>query len=132
MSKQELDEDNADLVLEGLDTYATVELVSQYLNYIGTILTYWPIEWSKSRRVRTTSCQDSTLLIIIDYRTNNMFVSYRTPVKSQLKEGQNDLVIIFPSTFIKGRQLEEKNGKFALWNGDSSRLHVRKAQYKYV
>lgn len=32
----------------------------------------------------------------------------------------------------KGRDLEKEHGKFNLWNGDSSRLHVRKAQYKWV
>lgn len=33
---------------------------------------------------------------------------------------------------IQGREIEEKHGKLNLWNGDSSRLHVRKAQYKYI
>lgn len=32
----------------------------------------------------------------------------------------------------KGREIEKERGKLNLWNGDSSRLHVRKAQYKYV
>ena len=32
----------------------------------------------------------------------------------------------------QGREIEEKHGKLNLWNGDSSRLHVRKAQYKYI
>lgn len=32
----------------------------------------------------------------------------------------------------KGRQIEQAHKKYHLWNGDSSRLHVRKAQYKYV
>lgn len=32
----------------------------------------------------------------------------------------------------KGREIEKEHGKLNLWNGDSSRLHVRKAQYKYV
>lgn len=31
---------------------------------------------------------------------------------------------------FQGRELEKKHGKLGLWNGDSSRLHVRKAQYK--
>lgn len=61
-----------------------------------------------------------------------MMVSYRVPVKQHLKEGANSLLITFPSAFLKGKQLEKEHGKFALWNGDSSRLHVRKAQYKCV
>jgi beta-mannosidase len=51
-------------------------------------------------------------------------------VKQYLKSGSNELLIVFHSTFVKGRELEEKHGKLKLWNGDSSRLHVRKAQYK--
>nr|VWO95209.1 Ras homolog enriched in brain [Ganoderma boninense] len=34
-------------------------------------------------------------------------------------------------TRIQGREIEEKHDKLNLWNGDSSRLHVRKAQYNY-
>jgi hypothetical protein len=33
---------------------------------------------------------------------------------------------------MQGRELEKEHGKMNLWNGDSSRLHVRKAQYKCV
>ncbi|CCO26797.1 beta-mannosidase [Rhizoctonia solani AG-1 IB] len=60
-----------------------------------------------------------------------MFLSYRVPVKELLVEGSNELLLTFPSTFVKGRELQEKHGKFGLWNGDSSRLHVRTAQYTY-
>ncbi|ELU41403.1 glycoside hydrolase family 2 protein [Rhizoctonia solani AG-1 IA] len=60
-----------------------------------------------------------------------MFLSYRVPVKEYLAEGSNELLLTFPSTFVKGRELQEKHGKFGLWNGDSSRLHVRTAQYTY-
>ncbi|KAI6034165.1 glycoside hydrolase family 2 protein [Pisolithus microcarpus] len=61
----------------------------------------------------------------------NQFVAYRVSVKQYLQPGPNELVITFNSTFKKGRQLEKEHGKFHLWNGDSSRLHVRKAQYNY-
>ncbi|THH15213.1 hypothetical protein EW146_g5231 [Bondarzewia mesenterica] len=67
-------------------------------------------------------------------KAENQFVSYRTQVKKYLKLGddnQQELQITFASAFIKGRELEKKHGKFNLWNGDSSRLHVRKAQYNY-
>ena len=49
-----------------------------------------------------------------------------------MKEGDNELALTFDSAFVQGRELEKKHGKLGLWNGDSSRLHVRKAQYKYV
>jgi len=76
-----------------------------------------------------------------------MFVTYRVSA-SHLKAGSNELVLTFPSAYLKvyyvlgcihimahvhfyqGKDLEKKHGKFGLWNGDSSRLHVRKAQYK--
>ncbi|KAJ7068225.1 glycoside hydrolase family 2 protein [Mycena amicta] len=64
-------------------------------------------------------------------RTQNQFVSYRVSVKQHLKEGENELVINFDSAYTKGRELEKQHEKYNLWNGDSSRLHVRKAQYKY-
>ncbi|KAH9483065.1 Beta-mannosidase B [Psilocybe cubensis] len=63
--------------------------------------------------------------------SSNQFISYRVPVKSKLKPGSNELIISFESAFRKGRAIEEEHGKLALWNGDSSRLHVRKAQYNY-
>lgn len=63
--------------------------------------------------------------------TKNQFIAYRAPVKQYLKLGANELVISFSSAFLKGRELEQARGKLHLWNGDSSRLHVRKAQYNY-
>ena len=70
-------------------------------------------------------------------------------MKTALREGTNELLLEFSSTFkevsctplqssitayacSQGRKLEREYGKLNLWNGDSSRLHVRKAQYKYV
>ncbi|KAF6762656.1 beta-mannosidase [Ephemerocybe angulata] len=65
-------------------------------------------------------------------KTTNQFVSHRVPVKSLLKEGDNELSIHFKSAFKKGREIEAAHlPKLNLWNGDSSRLHVRKAQYNY-
>ncbi|KAI0268237.1 glycoside hydrolase family 2 protein [Gloeopeniophorella convolvens] len=63
--------------------------------------------------------------------TENQFVTYRASAKEHLTVGVNELVITFPSAFLKGRDLEKKDAKYHLWNGDSSRLHVRKAQYTY-
>ncbi len=64
------------------------------------------------------------------HSADNMFIEYRCSVKDHLKLGKNSLVIIFPSTFLKGRDFQNQHGKFACWNGDPSRLHVRKAQYQ--
>ncbi|TRM61585.1 glycoside hydrolase family 2 protein [Schizophyllum amplum] len=64
-------------------------------------------------------------------QTSNQFISHRLPVKALLKEGDNEISLTFDSAFIRGRELEKEHGKLGLWNGDSSRLHVRKAQYNY-
>ncbi|GAA5858851.1 hypothetical protein JCM5353_005583 [Sporobolomyces roseus] len=56
-------------------------------------------------------------------------------VTSLLKSGKNTLELAFHSAFRRGRQLEEEQlgkGKHSpAWNGDASRLFVRKAQYNY-
>ncbi|TDL29523.1 glycoside hydrolase family 2 protein [Rickenella mellea] len=96
VESSDLSPTNADLVFEGLDTYAIVALNGNKI-----------------------------------LETNNQFVTYRVPVKQHLKAGDNELQLTFPSTFLKGKELEKQHGKLALWNGDSSRLHVRKAQYNY-
>ncbi|KAI9069247.1 glycoside hydrolase family 2 protein [Trametes sanguinea] len=96
VSDEEVEAENVDLVFDGLDTFAVVELNGQK---------------------------------ILD--TDNQFVSHRVPVKERLKVGENELVLTFASAFRKGREIEQQHGKLNLWNGDSSRLHVRKAQYNY-
>ncbi|WP_236023027.1 glycoside hydrolase family 2 protein [Dictyobacter formicarum] len=63
--------------------------------------------------------------------SDNMFVPQRVSVKSLLRVGSNDLHIVFESALLRGQQLEAQYGKLPLWNGDSSRLYVRKAQYHY-
>ncbi|KAJ8475140.1 hypothetical protein ONZ45_g15707 [Pleurotus djamor] len=96
VTESEYSASHADLVFDGLDTYATV-----YLN--------------------DTKALD----------TDNQFIAYRVSAKSLLKVGSNTLSIEFDNAFKRGRELEKKYGKLNLWNGDSSRLYVRKAQYNY-
>ncbi|KAG8986593.1 hypothetical protein FRB90_003901, partial [Tulasnella sp. 427] len=96
VTEKELSEKNVDLVFEGLDTNAVIELNGHKLA-----------------------------------ETDNMFVSYRLPAKEHLKVGSNDLLLTFPSSYLIGKELEAAHGKGHLWNGDSSRLHVRTAQYRY-
>lgn len=67
--------------------------------------------------------------------TDNMFLPARVDVTSVLKEdGQNELVITFDSAYLRGWKLVEKypDHKWGCWNGDSSRLAVRKSQYHWV
>jgi beta-mannosidase len=64
-------------------------------------------------------------------RSDNMFVPHRLPVRSWLREGRNRLVLTFDSALRRGREVEAEHTKLPLWNGDSSRLYVRKAPYHY-
>jgi beta-mannosidase len=63
--------------------------------------------------------------------SENMFVPARVPVGKLLRPGINRLAIYFDSALRRGREREALFGKRHLWNGDSSRLYVRKAQYHY-
>jgi beta-mannosidase len=67
-------------------------------------------------------------------KTESMFISERVDVTAHLKTGDNELEITFESAYLKGWELVEKhpNHHWGVWNGDSSRLAVRKAQYHWV
>lgn len=68
-------------------------------------------------------------------KSDNMFVPQRVDVTKVVKPGsKNSLEITFDSALIVGKKIQEQypNHKWALWNGDASRLAVRKAQYHYV
>ena len=65
--------------------------------------------------------------------TDNMFIPERVDVTALLRES-NELVIHFDSAYLRGWKLVEKypDHKWGCWNGDISRLAVRKAQYHWV
>ncbi|KAK0735073.1 glycoside hydrolase superfamily [Lasiosphaeria miniovina] len=64
--------------------------------------------------------------------TDNMFVPERVDVTALLRP-DNELVISFDSAYLRGWKLVEQHPdhKWGCWNGDSSRLAVRKAQYHW-
>lgn len=67
--------------------------------------------------------------------TENMFIPERVDVTDVLAEdGDNELVITFDSAYLRGWKLVEKypDHKWGCWNGDNSRLAVRKSQYHWV
>lgn len=67
--------------------------------------------------------------------TENMFIPERVDVTDVLsKNADNELVITFDSAYLRGWQLVEKypDHKWGCWNGDISRLAVRKTQYHWV
>lgn len=65
-------------------------------------------------------------------KTENMFCEDRVEVKSILNYGANNkLLIRFDSALLIARSLEKKKGKFVCWNGETCRLHIRKAPYHF-
>lgn len=63
--------------------------------------------------------------------SDNMFVPQRVAVGTLLQAGQNALQILFESALRRGKEREAHYGPLAVWNGDPSRVYVRKAQYHY-
>jgi beta-mannosidase len=69
-------------------------------------------------------------------KTENMFVPERVDVTHHLQDRteENHLEITFESAFLIGMKTKERHPEhyWGCWNGDPSRLAVRKAQYHYV
>ncbi|KAK8031122.1 Beta-mannosidase B [Apiospora arundinis] len=66
--------------------------------------------------------------------TENMFIPERVDITDVLaKDGDNELIITFDSAYLRGWKLVEKypDHKWGCWNGDNSRLAVRKSQYHW-
>ena len=63
--------------------------------------------------------------------TDNMFVPHRVDVRERLQPGRNELLLCFDPPLARAREVEAVHGKRQLWNGDSARLHARKAQYHF-
>lgn len=64
--------------------------------------------------------------------SHNMFVPLRLDLSGRLAPGRHVLGLRFDSALRRGRAIEAHHGgPRPLWNGDSSRLHVRKAPYHY-
>jgi beta-mannosidase len=64
--------------------------------------------------------------------SENMFVPLRVDVTGRLAPGRHTLWMRFDSAWRRGRAIEAHHGgPRPLWNGDSSRLQVRKAPYHY-
>ncbi|WP_457445359.1 glycosyl hydrolase 2 galactose-binding domain-containing protein [Roseateles sp. P5_E4] len=63
--------------------------------------------------------------------SDNMFVPRRVDVRRRLQPGRNELLLCFEPPLGRAREVEAVHGKRQLWNGDSARLHARKAQYHF-
>ncbi|KAI1361171.1 beta-mannosidase [Xylaria arbuscula] len=82
---------------------------------------------------------DTFATVVLNGKTileaDNMFIPERVEVTDVLaKVGEeNELVITFDSAYLRGWKLVEKHSKhkWGCWNGDNSRLAVRKTQYHW-
>ncbi|KAL7620659.1 Beta-mannosidase B [Parahypoxylon ruwenzoriense] len=82
---------------------------------------------------------DTFATVVLNGKTilesDNMFIPERVDVTTDLKKdgGENELVITFDSAYLRGWKLVEKypDHKWGCWNGDNSRLAVRKSQYHW-
>ncbi|PTT86835.1 beta-mannosidase, partial [Pelomonas sp. HMWF004] len=68
---------------------------------------------------------------VLLFESDSMFVPRRVDVRDRLQPGRNELLIRFDPPLARARDVEAVHGKRALWNGDSARLHARKAQYHF-
>lgn len=68
-------------------------------------------------------------------RTDNIFVTHRADVAGLLRaRGDNELVIAFDAAYLRDWDVVNRHPRhrWGCWNGDASRLAVRKAQYHWV
>jgi hypothetical protein len=78
----------------------------------------------------TVRLNDITIL-----ESDNMFLSHRVNITAALKPSAvNKLVIDFDSALLRGRELQRQHSEhnYKAFNGEASRLCVRKAQYHWV
>lgn len=121
------DGEAADLVFEGLDTFATVFRAFPYLSR----------GWRASEEMgdRSLTAHSDAVNGKKVLESSNMFLSHRVSALPSLRRGLNTLYLTFHSSFLRGRELEERAlGRaqhWPCWNGDPSRLFVRKAGYGY-
>ncbi len=64
-------------------------------------------------------------------QTDNMFCAYSLPCDDKLREGEQELVIVFSSAMRAGKERQTRYGVRKVWNGDPGRVYVRKAQYHF-
>lgn len=105
--------------------------------YRGTFPT--PMVVSKGQTVLAFDGLDTYATVVLNgneiLKTEDMFIPERVVVTKLLHpKEENILEITFDSTYLIGKKFAEQypNHHWGCWNGDPSRLAVRKAQYHYV
>ncbi|KAI5859639.1 glycoside hydrolase family 2 protein [Durotheca rogersii] len=98
-----------------------------------------PAVGSTAKAVLAFDGLDTFATVVLNGKTilesENMFIPERVDVTADLKKDdtENELVITFDSAYLRGWKLVEKypDHKWSCWNGDNSRLAVRKSQYHW-
>lgn len=62
---------------------------------------------------------------------DNMFLSLEADVKGRLRPTDNQLVLRFEPALTVAHQRQAEHGIRPVWNGDFSRVYLRKAQYQF-
>ena len=98
-----------------------------------------PPEIGSSRAILAFDGLDTYATVLLNgqqiLRTEDMFIPERVDITKHVKcDDENTLKIIFESTYEIGKKLVRNypEHRWGCWNGDPSRLAVRKAQYHYV
>ncbi|CAK7229984.1 Beta-mannosidase B [Sporothrix bragantina] len=93
---------------------------------------------AKQKTVLAFDGLDTFATVVLNGKTilesDNMFLPYRVDVSSVVRPSEtNELAISFDSAYLRGWDLVEKypDHKWGCWNGDNSRLAVRKSQYHW-
>ncbi|KAJ3216359.1 hypothetical protein HDU67_009627 [Dinochytrium kinnereticum] len=63
-------------------------------------------------------------------KADNMFIQHRSEITGCVKK-TNTLTFLFSSSANIAKRLESEHGTRSVWNGDASRVYVRKAQYHW-
>lgn len=120
-----------DIVFEGLDTYATVSVDGRTILESNNM--FVPYRVPLKEALGSSDCETEHSLLI---EFSSTFVKGRA---LQRENADKTAVALRGGGATGGagvmqgasNQIPGPNGELALWNGDSSRLHVRKAQYAY-
>ncbi|PVF95284.1 glycoside hydrolase [Serendipita vermifera] len=121
-----------DLVFEGLDTYSTVQLDGHTILKTNNMFVPYRVNLKDVLSANSNESTDHSLVItfhstFLKGREIQRENKDKTPVALRGGGATGGAGVLQGAS----NQIPGPNGELALWNGDASRLHVRKAQYHY-
>ncbi|KAG8810461.1 hypothetical protein FRC18_004045, partial [Serendipita sp. 400] len=122
---------NVDLVFDGLDTYATVELDGKKVLETNNMFVPYRVPIKDALSFSDAATEHSLLITFhptfLKGRSLQRENADKTPAAIRGGGSTGGAGVMQGAS----NQIPGPNGELALWNGDASRLHVRKAQYHY-